>query len=118
MYVYGGFKEKQNRVFTEKSPTIRTASGGGHIPSVVQSEKAMEYMLKNDIFDMNKFFKSVPYKLLKELGCVRYLHPVECERLQTITEEYTAGVSNAQRYKQIGNAWTIDVVAWILTFLT
>lgn len=44
----------------------------------------------------------------------RKLTPLECERLQTIPDNYTEGVSNTQRYKMIGNSWTIDVVAHIL----
>lgn len=48
---------------------------------------------------------------------IRKLSPVECERLQTLPDNYTAGVSNAQRYKQLGNGWTVDVIAHILGFL-
>ena len=36
----------------------------------------------------------------------RKLTPLECERLQTIPDNYTEGVSNTQRYKMLGNAWT------------
>ena len=50
-------------------------------------------------------------------GYIRKLTPVECERLQTLPDEYTAGVSNAQRYKCLGNAWTVDVIAHIFSFL-
>ena len=44
----------------------------------------------------------------------RKLTPLECERLQTLPDNYTAHVSNTQRYKMIGNGWTIDVIAHIL----
>jgi DNA (cytosine-5)-methyltransferase 3A len=47
----------------------------------------------------------------------RRLTPVECERLQTIPEDYTSGVSNTQRYKMIGNGWTVDVIAHIFSYL-
>jgi len=43
----------------------------------------------------------------------RKLEPIECERLQTLPDNYTKGVSNTQRYKMIGNGWTVDVVAHI-----
>ncbi len=49
-----------------------------------------------------------------DTGKLRYIHPVECERLQTLPDNYTEGVSNTQRYKIIGNAWTVDVIAYIL----
>lgn len=45
----------------------------------------------------------------------RKLTPLECERLQTMPENWTEGVSNTQRYKCIGNAWTIDVIAHTLS---
>ena len=48
---------------------------------------------------------------------IRKLTVLECERLQTLPEGYTQGVSNTQRYKMIGNGWTIDVIAHILNGL-
>lgn len=44
---------------------------------------------------------------------VRKLTPVECERLQTLPDNYTDCISKTQRYKSIGNAWTVDVIAHI-----
>ena len=43
----------------------------------------------------------------------RMLTPIECERLQTISDNYTNHVSNTQRYKMLGNGWTVDVIAHI-----
>lgn len=48
---------------------------------------------------------------------VRKLTPLECERLQTIPEGYTKDVSNTQRYKMIGNGFTVDVIAHILSYM-
>lgn len=50
---------------------------------------------------------------------IRRLTPLECERLQTLPDHYTdgAGESNTQRYKAIGNGWTVDVIAHILSFV-
>lgn len=45
---------------------------------------------------------------------VRKLTPIECERLQSLPDNYTEGVSNSQRYKMLGNAFNVDVVAHIL----
>ena len=47
-------------------------------------------------------------------GYIRKLTPIECERLQTLQDNYTDGVSNTQRYKMLGNGWTVDVIAHIL----
>ena len=44
----------------------------------------------------------------------RKLTPIECERLQTVPDNYTAHVSNTQRYKMLGNGFTVDVIAQIL----
>ena len=52
--------------------------------------------------------------LLKE-GLVRKLTPEECEELQTVPQGYTACVSDTQRYKMLGNGWTVDVIAHILS---
>ena len=43
----------------------------------------------------------------------RKLTPMECERLQTVPDNYTDCVSNTQRYKMLGNGWTVDVIAHI-----
>ena len=48
---------------------------------------------------------------------IRKLTPIECERLQTLPDNYTEGISNTQRYKTIGNGWTVDVIAHIFSFL-
>ena len=44
----------------------------------------------------------------------RKLTPVECERLQTVPDNYTECVSNTQRYKMLGNGWTADIISHIL----
>lgn len=51
-------------------------------------------------------------------GYIRKLTPVECERLQTVPEGYTdVGISNTAKYKALGNGWTVDVIAHILSFI-
>ena len=45
---------------------------------------------------------------------VRKLTPIECERLQTLPDNYTEGVSSTQRYKMLGNGFTIAVIEHIL----
>lgn len=44
---------------------------------------------------------------------IRKLTPTECERLQTVNENYTSIVSDNQRYRMLGNGWTVDVIAHI-----
>ena len=51
-------------------------------------------------------------KIIDELG-YRKLTPIECERLQTVPDNYTNHTSNSQRYKMLGNGWTVDVISHI-----
>lgn len=71
-----------------KAPTLTTMGGGHREPKVSTSD--------------------ITY---------RKLTPLECERLQTIPDNWTDCVSKTQRYKMIGNGWTIDVIAHILSFI-
>ena len=50
-------------------------------------------------------------------GRYRKITPLECERLQTVPDNYTSIVSNSQRYKMLGNGWTVDVIAHIFSFM-
>lgn len=97
--IYGGFKESKPRVHLNKSVTIRTAGGGGHIPSLVINNKTQNFSIEE----------------IKKV--IRIVTPIECERLQTLPDNYTEGVSNTQRYKAIGNGWTVDVISHILGFM-
>ena len=77
--------EMHKRVFNPdfKCHTLTCVSGGG------QQKKVMQY------------------------GRVRKLTPVEYERLQTLPDNYTEGISNTARYTALGNSWTADVIAHI-----
>jgi len=68
-----------------KSPTLNTMQGGNREPKIALNDTHY-----------------------------RKLTPVECERLQTVPDNYTNHVSNTQRYKMLGNGWTIDIIAHIL----
>jgi DNA-cytosine methyltransferase len=56
-------------------------------------------------------YKGVPYGIIMEK--MRKLTVEECEMLQTFPINYTSCVSNTQRYKALGNSWTVDVIAHI-----
>lgn len=47
----------------------------------------------------------------------RKLTPKECERLQTLPDDYTIGVSDSRRYKAIGNGWTVATIQHIFSFI-
>lgn len=54
---------------------------------------------------------------IKSNSRIRRLTPIECERLQTVKDGYSAHVSDSQRYKMLGNGWTIDVIAYIFSYM-
>lgn len=56
-------------------------------------------------------------KKVLQNGRARKLTPLEYERLQTLPDNYTAGVADGARYTAIGNGWTVDVIAFLLGFL-
>ena len=56
-------------------------------------------------------------KVLLNEARIRRLTPVECERLQTVEDNYTACVSDTQRYKMLGNGWTVEVIKHIFSFI-
>lgn len=57
------------------------------------------------------------HKKVMDRGRARKLTPLEYERLQTLPDHYTAGVSDTSRYTAIGNGWTVDVIAYILSHI-
>lgn len=83
-----------NRIFTDKSWTIGTWAGR-----------------------TNKQGMGLYYKEVKPEFFIRKLTPIEYERLQTLPDNYTAWVSDTQRYKALWNWWTVDVIAHIFSYL-
>lgn len=84
--IRNGKFDMANRIYhiRGKSPTLTTLTGGHQ---------------KKIIVDDNNNLTS--------------LTPIHCERLQTLPDDYTFGISDSARYKAIGNGWTIDVIAHI-----
>ena len=48
---------------------------------------------------------------------IRKLTPIECERLQSLPDNYTQGIANTNRYKALGNAFNVEVIRFILSFI-
>ena len=122
------------RVYSEdgKSPTVNTCQGGNREPKVL----AGAYRARSIDKDGNRVsWKEVKPKQMLELRrdeksntvtsvqkdnvltqdevYWRKLTPLECERLQTVPDNYTDHVSNSQRFKMLGNGWTIEVIKHI-----
>jgi DNA (cytosine-5)-methyltransferase 3A len=74
------------------------------------------------IYDINGISPALQAQLPKgstmiNTSRIRRLTPIECERLQTVADNYTAHVSDSQRYRMLGNGWTIDVICHILSYI-
>ena len=71
---------------------------------------------------MERLYKNKPsIEVCNDLGKKyrdnwRMLSPLECELLQTLPINYTEGVTKGNRYRMIGNGWTIDVICHILEY--
>lgn len=61
--------------------------------------------------------KQYPIKLKDGYYIIRKLSVLECKRLQTVPDDYIFPVSKTQAYKQLGNGWTVDVIAHILSYI-
>ena len=70
------------------------------------------YTVQNGVITIQD--KQYPIKLPDGFYIIRKLTPVEYERLQTLPDGYTSAVSDAQRYKGLGNGWTAEVIIHIL----
>lgn len=88
-------------------------SGKGHKS---QDQRAFYITVKHGTLAASSAASKV--KVCSMDGKYRKLTPVECERLQTIPDNWTDCVSNTQRYKALGNAWTVDVIAHIFECIT
>ena len=91
-----------------KAPTLTTMGGGHREPKVVIRKKS-----KTVRSGGRSSYDRHEWDSVDNLHW-RKLTPLECERLQTVPDNYTNHVSDTQRYKMLGNGWTVDVVAHIL----
>lgn len=62
--------------------------------------------------------KRYPIKLADGFYIIRKLTVTECKRLQTVPDTYAFPVSDTQAYKMLGNGWTVDVIAHIMSYFT
>lgn len=113
-YIPKMFNAYNTSEIIDKSPTL---SLGSMVTSscattiFIKDEKNGCYTAKNKKININE----VEYDTKLDDGnyILRKLTPIECERLQNLPDNYTDGVSDSQRYKMIGNGWTVNVIEWI-----
>ena len=118
-----------------KAPTLAAASGGNLEPKVmagrIVNRRLDDKGIRRDDDKSIEFTQKVETRTDDKSNCLttvekdnvvvneselrwRKLTPLECERLQTVPDNYTNHVSNTQRYRMLGNGWTIDVICHLL----
>jgi DNA-cytosine methyltransferase len=116
-----------------KAPTLTTMQGGHREPKVaigrVVNRRLDKHGVRKDGQLDLPFTKQLEVSDTGKSNCLttftkdnvlvngmqwRKLTPLECERLQTVPDNYTNHVSNSQRYKMLGNGWTVDVISHIM----
>jgi len=107
-----------------KSPTLNAHGGGNTEPKVAcgafrgryEEDGSTKQQLEIRKDDKTNTLTSVQKDnvLTQDKMYYRKLTPLECERLQTVPDGYTEGVSNTQRYKMLGNGWTVEVIKHVL----
>ena len=123
------------RVYSEdgKSPTLNACTGGNREPKVMvdkrkpaqinPSKKASgkQPYMQDRVFHVDGKSHALTREFASRTNVGdeqevywRKLTPVECERLQTVPDDYTNHVSNTQRYKMLGNGFTVEVICHIL----
>ena len=97
--------QKNAEYSDNKSVTLTSAMGmgGGNVPMLINQDFYEKHK--------NKYVDGTDRK------GIRLLTPIECERLQTLPDNYTSTACKTQRYKMLGNGWTVDVIAHILSFI-
>ena len=122
-----------NRVYYihDKAVTLCGEAGGGaakmgqYLFGCITPDRIEKRQNGQRFNDGNKFYTLTAqdkHGILVE-GYIRRLTPIECERLQTLPDNYTLAelngkpLSDNQRYKMLGNGWTVDVIAHILSFI-
>lgn len=125
-----GYRWRENL----KSGTLCTNSGGASISGIqlikevqyvcvasrgrnIDEENTEQQLESRSDGKTNSLTKVQKDNMVMSRGFrIRRLTPLEYERLQTVPDDYTNHVSNTQRYKMLGNGWTIDVIVHILSF--
>jgi len=122
---------QQNRVYSPDgiSPALNT-DGRTHAVKVkalnenqqkkfnpnINADKANTLTLAQGRAGSSEEYMDAVSKIAKLTSRIRRLTPLECMRLQTVNDNYKMPVSDSQKYKMLGNGWTIDVIAHILKY--
>lgn len=118
---------KQYRVYSSDAKgTALCGNGGGAgaktglyavpVPAPAGEKQVPVYEVRGGRISIKG--KTYPIKLADGFYIIRKLTVTECKRLQTVPDAYEFPVSNTQAYKMLGNGWTVDVIAHIMSHFT
>jgi len=137
----GNSDAQANRVYSDegKSVTLSANGGGGGAKTGLYQVKSgrdigrrlnadghradddktipYERRIETREDDKSGTLTSVSKDTLVVADRIRKLTPIECERLQSLPDDYTKGISNTQRYRCLGNAFNVEVIKFILSFI-
>lgn len=116
-YVPKVFNPYNSREINDKSPTVMTSGTATGIGGCVIFEKSEVpiYVVSNGIITING--KKYPSRLKDGYYIIRKLTVTEAKRLQTVPDDYKMPCSTSQNYKMLGNGWTVDIIAHILSHI-
>ena len=112
----GSIKQKFETNGTQKSNSLTTVQKDNLVKSIQLGRSQNWGACESDSGKAYTLCKNEPNGI-KYNSSIRRLTPIECERLQTVKDNYTAHVSDSQRYKMLGNGWTIEVIEHIFKYL-
>ncbi len=103
----------------QKAPTVTTNYKASKFATPLSCSKNSNSLKIYEVRDGNITIndKTYPIKLADGFYIIRLLTVLECKRLQTVPDNYIMPCSKSQNYKMLGNGWTIDVVAHILSHI-
>nr|DAW41302.1 MAG TPA: Cytosine specific methyltransferase [Caudoviricetes sp.] len=94
-------------------PVIEMDESGHYAISAADGKKYPVYEVRNGLITITD--KQYPIKLADGFYIIRKLTVRECMRLQTVPETYAFPVSDSQAYKMLGNGWTVEAIAHLLS---
>lgn len=128
-------KDFREHTVSSETPTLkeRMGTGGNNVPMISNaSPKEMKFRTECPTM-LSRYYKDPKIvmgtvtqafgrrgcskeemAMTEKIGQLRRLTPIECERLQGFPDNWTEGVSDTQRYKQLGNAVTVNVIEAIV----
>jgi len=120
----GEFDHQAKRVYDDKGklPALNVVCNSmvkvGHIGnSDSQGNRVYDPSGKSCTLSANGGGLGAKTGLYQTTDRIRKLTPIECERLQSLPDNYTEGIAKTNRYKCLGNAFNVDVVAHILSHI-